>query len=99
MEPIGDYLSRVRAELASLEMASRVQYNGRRTWGTHMYPGGCWICDAFGLVHGLLAVLDAAYPVPEGVEGVERARGSGASEGEVQDLLESTKSTNIDSGT
>lgn len=61
-EPVSEYLMRIRAEVATLENASRVQWTGRRTWGTHLYPGGCWICDGFGVIHGLLALLEEAHP-------------------------------------
>ena len=61
-EPIAEYLRRVRTELSTLEMAARIQWTGRRIWSSHTYPGGCWICDLAGLCHGLLELLEDAYP-------------------------------------
>lgn len=61
-ESVNGYLQRLRAELSNLENASRIQYTGRRVWGTHVYPGGCWICDTFGVAHGLLALLEEGFP-------------------------------------
>lgn len=61
-EPISEYLRRVRAELATLEGAARIQWSGRRIWSSHTYPGGCWICDGFGLVHALLGLLEESFP-------------------------------------
>lgn len=65
-EPVPNFLGRIRAELASLEMAARIQWTGRRIWSTHTYPGGCWVCDVFGLCHGLLGLLEESFP-SEGV--------------------------------
>lgn len=61
-EPPGEYLMRIRAEVAQLENLSRNQWTGPRVWRTHTAPGSCWICDTFGAVHGLLAYLEWAYP-------------------------------------
>ena len=61
-ESVPSFLMRIRSELANLENASRVQWTGRRVWGTHTYSGGCWICDGFGVIHGLLALLEEGYP-------------------------------------
>jgi len=57
-----DYLGRIRSELASLEGAARIQWTGRRIWSSHTYPGGCWICEVFGLVHALLGLLEESFP-------------------------------------
>lgn len=61
-ESVADYLGRIRGELASLEGAARIQWTGRRIWSSHTYPGGCWICEAYGLVHALLFLLEESYP-------------------------------------
>lgn len=61
-EPVAEYLRRIRSELSALENASRIQWTGRRIWSSHTYPGGCWICDVIGLVHGLLGLLEESYP-------------------------------------
>lgn len=61
-EPVSEFLRRIRAELATLEMAARIQWTGRRIWSSHTYPGGCWVCDTYGLCHGLLDLLEGAYP-------------------------------------
>jgi len=58
-EPVSDYSKRMRAELHNLELAGRIQWSGRRVWSTHSSPGGCWICDSFGVISGLLYTLDA----------------------------------------
>lgn len=57
-ENLSDYCSRIRAELSQLELAARIQWTGRRVWGSHTYAGGCWICDSFGVPHALLRVLE-----------------------------------------
>lgn len=61
-EPVSEFLGRTRAELASLEGAARIQWTGRRIWSSHTYPGGCWVCDVFGLVHALLGLLEDSFP-------------------------------------
>lgn len=53
---------RIRAELAQLENLGRIQWTSRVPWRTHTAPSGCWICDTYGLVHGLLALLEEAFP-------------------------------------
>lgn len=57
-EALDSYCRRIRAELEQLELASRIQWSGRRVWSTHSSPGGCWICDSIGASRGLLRTLE-----------------------------------------
>lgn len=66
-ESVPDFLGRIRSELATLEGAARIQWTGRRIWSSHTYPGGCWICDVYGIVHALLGLLEESYP-SEGID-------------------------------
>jgi len=51
------YCHRVRGVLDQLALAGRIQWTGRRTWSTHTYPGGCWICDTFAVGYAFLEEL------------------------------------------
>lgn len=59
------YLGRIRSQLDQLAIAARSQWTGRRTWSTHTYPGGCWICDQFALTYAVLEELGRYYEIEE----------------------------------
>lgn len=56
-ESLLGYCARLEAFLANRETAARSQWTGRRTWSTHTYPGGCWICDLVAISRSMLREL------------------------------------------
>lgn len=83
-EPPSLYISRVRSELQQLENLCRVQWTSRVPWRTHTAPSGCWICDAFGVIHGLLAYMEECFPDEDKGEQEPSNRLSGSTDVKVQ---------------